>query len=302
MFNNLDPVNAPITANAQTIPVYVGAACGVVISMVATSLVGHNATFEVSNNSTNGTDGTWYPIQVQRTNASTLESTTGVLAATPGYAWSGNLAGLCWFRIRATAHTSGRADYTVIRSEQLAIQPLAGGGTTTVSGAVTLSGTANSVQGGAAHDAAIVGNPVRIGGRAITANYAAVATGDQADFICTTVGAQIVKLGAIPELDFQAVTTLTTTTAAALRAAPGAGIKAYLTGLQYQNTNATATQVNVLRGTTVIASYQAPANMAVPATITYITPLQTAANEALNVQAVTTGASVLVSAQGYVSP
>lgn len=172
------------------------------------------------------------------------------------------------------------------------------GGTTAVTGSVTATGVA----GTAAHDAAISGNPVRIAGRAVTANYTATATGDTADFITTTVGAQIVRLNSIPELDWQTVTTLTTTTAAALRAAAGAGIKAYMTGLQYQNTNATATQVNILRGTTVIASYFAPANMAVPATITLLTPLQTAVNEALNVQAVTTGASVLVSAQGFVSP
>ncbi len=112
----------------------------------------------------------------------------------------------------------------------------------------------------------------------------------------------IVRLNSTPDLQWQAVTTLTTTTAAALRAAAGAGVRAYMAGLQYQSTNATATQINILRGTTVIASYFAPANMQVPATITLLTPLQTAANEALNIQAVTTGASVLVSAQGFVSP
>jgi hypothetical protein len=167
---------------------------------------------------------------------------------------------------------------------------------------VNVAGGTLTATGAAAHDAAISGSPVRIAGRAMTANYTATASNDVADILCTTVGAQVVRLNAIPELDWQTVTTIANTTSTPLRAAAGAGIKAYMTGLQYQNTNATATQLNILRGTTVVASYQAPASMAVPATISFLTPIQTAANEALNVQAVTTGASVLVSAQGYVSP
>lgn len=167
--------------------------------------------------------------------------------------------------------------------------------------AVSLSGT--TITGGqAAHDAVIAGAPVRVGGRAMTANYTAVASGDVADYVSTTVGAQIVRANSIPELEWQTVLTITNTTSTAIQAAAGAGLKRYMTGFFYQNTNATATVFNILRGTTVIATISANANMANTIHVPLPTPLQTAANEALNVQAVTTGANLIINAQGFTAP
>ena len=173
--------------------------------------------------------------------------------------------------------------------------------------AVTVSsGTVTTVttlsNGQAAHDAVIAGSPHRTAGRAVTANYTAVATGDVADFITTTVGAQVMKPNSIPELEWQTVLTITNTTSTAIQATAGAGLKRYMTNLVYQNTNATATVFNILRAATVIATVSAPASMANPVSIPLPTPLQTAANEALNVQAVTTGANLIVNAQGYTAP
>ena len=81
-----------ITANGQNVSLQVKRLSNLAISMVATSLVGHNATFEASNNSTNGTDGNWYVVQVVRSNANTVETATGVLAATPVYMWQVNVS------------------------------------------------------------------------------------------------------------------------------------------------------------------------------------------------------------------
>lgn len=103
-----------ITASAQAIAVNVERASNITISMVATSLVGHNVSFEYSNNSTNGTDGNWYGVQVVRSNANTVETTSGVLAATPVYGWEASVNAYKWFRVRATAHTSGTAAYTLL--------------------------------------------------------------------------------------------------------------------------------------------------------------------------------------------
>lgn len=102
-----------ITANAQTVVINCDRASNITITMVATTLVGHNASFEYSNNSTNGTDGNWYGVQVGRTNANTADLTTGVLAATPAYGWEASVNAYKWFRVRATAHTSGTAAYTL---------------------------------------------------------------------------------------------------------------------------------------------------------------------------------------------
>lgn len=172
--------------------------------------------------------------------------------------------------------------------------------TTISSGTITTVTTLSNGQ--AAHDAVIAGSPHRTAGRAVTANYTAVATGDVADYITTTVGAQIMRPNSIPELEWQTVLTITNTTSTAIQAAAGAGLKRYMTGFFYQNTNATATVFNILRGATVIATISANANMANTVHVPLPTPLQTAANEALNVQAVTTGANLIINAQGFTAP
>ena len=102
-------VTGAITAAAQTVFINCSRGSNVVAHMVATTLVGHNASFEGSIDSTNGTDGTWFAIQAVRSNANTIELVTGVLAATPVYAWELSVNGLKYMRVRATAHTSGSA-------------------------------------------------------------------------------------------------------------------------------------------------------------------------------------------------
>lgn len=140
-------VKANITANAQTVPINVERASNLTISMVATTLSGHNATFEYSNNSTNGTDGNWYGVQVVRSNANTVETTTGALAATPVYGWEASVNAYKWFRVRATAHTSGTAAY-ILQPGSYATEPIPAiqvTGTQPVSGTVTATVTAGTV-------------------------------------------------------------------------------------------------------------------------------------------------------------
>jgi hypothetical protein len=99
------------------------------------------------------------------------------------------------------------------------------GGTTTIrvrgmmqmpfslANSVTVSGTVASSGGGAAHDAAVSGNPVRIAGRALSAPYTTVASGDTADLVTTLSGALITKPYGIPERDFgsgDSITNITT--------------------------------------------------------------------------------------------
>lgn len=172
----------------------------------------------------------------------------------------------------------------------------------TVQNAPSITLTSTTVAGTVAVDAAI-GNPLTAGVRASNANITAMsAAGDNVALLGTMIGAAIVKPFSLPEADWQYAGTLTTNTSTAMQAAGGAGIKKYCTGFTYQNTNATATVLNVLRGTTVVHSVSAAATMADPVSVLFHTPLQTAANEALNVQCVTTGANVLVNAQGYTAP
>jgi hypothetical protein len=106
---------------------------------VPSAVAGHNCTFEVSTNSTNGSDGTWYAIHAVRSNANTIETSTGVLAATPAYGWEASVNGWNWFRVRATAHTSGAAEWT-LQPAPFATEPIPAAqvtATQTVSGTVT---------------------------------------------------------------------------------------------------------------------------------------------------------------------
>lgn len=94
-----------------SVAIEVAGAALVVVSMSGASLVGHNAVFEFSNDTTDGTDGTWFQTRVARTDSNTVETSTGVLNASPAYAWSFNVAAYKYIRIRATAHASGVATY-----------------------------------------------------------------------------------------------------------------------------------------------------------------------------------------------
>ena len=117
------PTSGNITANGQALFVNVERASNITISMVATTLVGHNSVFEYSNNSTTGTDGNWYAVQVVRSNANTVEIATGSLAATPTYGWEASVNAYKWFRIRAIAHTSGTAAY-ILQPGSYATEPI----------------------------------------------------------------------------------------------------------------------------------------------------------------------------------
>lgn len=140
-------VTGSITANGQTLSINVERASNLTISMSTAALAGHNVSFEYSNNSTNGTDGNWYGVQVVRSNANTVETATGALAATPAYGWEASVNAYKWFRVRATAHTSGTASY-ILQPGSYATEPIPAGqvtGTQPISGSVTVAGATLAV-------------------------------------------------------------------------------------------------------------------------------------------------------------
>lgn len=134
-----------ITANAQTVFVNCERFSNLMIHCTGTfSTV--NVTFEGSLNSTNGTDGAWFTVQAVRSNANTIETTTGNLSAAPAYAWELSVNALKYFRVRATAFTSGTQTWTFIPGTY-ATEPIPAAqisGTQPVSGSVTVSGSLTS--------------------------------------------------------------------------------------------------------------------------------------------------------------
>ena len=104
--------------------------------------------FEGSLDSTNGIDGTWFPVTTVRTNSpSVVETQSGTLTlaagAGQGYAWRVSANGLPWLRIRcATAVTaSSIAMWRVIQTAQESEPTPAVSGTVSVSGTPTVSVT-----------------------------------------------------------------------------------------------------------------------------------------------------------------
>jgi hypothetical protein len=169
----------------------------------------------------------------------------------------------------------------------------------TVAGAVTATGVA----GAAAHDGVISGNPVRIGARGLSANYTTVTTGDTTDLITTLVGALINKPFSIPELDWSYCgVAIVNTTDVVVKAAGAVGIKNYITCFQYQNTSATATEIVIKDGATVIWRGYAGAGMTGCIDIQFPSPLKGTAATALNFACITTAANVYVNFQGYQAP
>ena len=160
------------------------------------------------------------------------------------------------------------------------------------------------LNGQSAHDAVVAGNPVRLAGRALTASYTAVATGDTADLITTTQGVVITRPYQIPELEWSYAAAsggITNTTDVALAAAAGAGLRRYVTSIGISNASAVATEVVLKDGSTVIWRGYVAANA--PLThIDFSNPLKTTANAALNVACITTASAIYINAQGYTAP
>lgn len=167
-----------ITSATSAVPVNVARVSNVMV-YVAGTFAGVNFTFEGSLNSTNGTDGNWFAIQAVRTNANTIETTSGVIAAAPAYGWELSVNGLNWFRVRATAWTSGTAAVQ-IQPGAYATEPIPAAqisGTQPVSGTVTANIGTGSLAAGtnAIGDAGIQyrGNAT---GAASSSNFVAAAT------------------------------------------------------------------------------------------------------------------------------
>ena len=176
----------------------------------------------------------------------------------------------------------------------------------------TGSGGVTPVVGPAAHDAAISGAPVRLGARALTANYTGVATGDVADLVATVVGALINKPFSLPEADWSYAAAnlgiVNTTTAVTVKAAAGAGLRNYITALQLSSDALGAATEFAVRdgaaGTVIWRMKISTTGIIDGLQITFPNPIKSTANTLLEVVTLTasvTGA-VYFNAQGYVAP
>lgn len=128
------PVTGNVTSATSTVACDVTKAANVVLHCTGTfSAV--NVTFEASID--NGT--TWFTVQAARSNANTVETTSGSLSAAPAYSWEISVNGYTHVRVRATAWTSGTQVWRFIPGLD-AVDPtpaVASHAVTVTSGAIT---------------------------------------------------------------------------------------------------------------------------------------------------------------------
>lgn len=162
-------------------------------------------------------------------------------------------------------------------------------------------------QGPAAEAATAAGNPILSGGRVRNVNVTLTNAVAAANTI-TTNGAVVNRQFAIPELDwsYAALTGgIINTTDVTVKAAAGAGLRNYVTGLNCTNAAAAvATEVVLKDGATVIwrGYLGLVAQGSAMIAVAFPTPLKSTANTALNVAAITTAAAVYCNLQGYTAP
>jgi hypothetical protein len=172
-------------------------------------------------------------------------------------------------------------------------------------GAVTTVSTVTTVTGGGvAHDSADSGNPLKVGGRATSAEITAITSGDRSDFITDLTGKQIILPYANPENFVSGAITsaMTGTTTTSLVAAPAAGLRNYITTIVCSNSHATVgTDILIQDGSGGTTLMTIPAAAVYGgAVINLPVPLrQPTTATAIYCANVTTGASTKVSAVGY---
>lgn len=209
----------------------------VTVTIYGAAHAGVNVTFEAY-------DGVnWVGIAAQQWNSTTPSTvvTTGVLTSNSTNRWNiSPLFGSQQFRVRATAWTSGTANVIIEASAQFTQYQV--NVATMPTTAVTMA--TNTPVGNVAHDAVDSGAPVKMGGKAYTANPTAVANADRSDIITDKLGKQVV-VGSIRDLKVQQVTTITNTTETTILTAGAAGVFHDLYGLVITNTSATAVNVAI---------------------------------------------------------
>lgn len=187
------------------------------------------------------------------------------------------------------------------------------GGSLTVDGTVTanagtgtfaVSMATNTPLGTVAHDSADSGAPIKVGGRAVSAEITPVTTGDRSDFITDLAGKQVMMPYANNEnfVSGAITTAMTGTTSTSLVAAPAAGLRNYITTIIVSNSHATVgTDVIIQDGSGGTTLMTIPAAAVYGgAVINLPVPLrQPTTATAIFCANVTTGSSTKVSAVGY---
>lgn len=160
--------------------------------------------------------------------------------------------------------------------------------------------------GAAAHGASIAGAPVRLGGRALTADYTALTAGQTADLITTLLGKLVTIPYANPNQTWSSAAAsggIVNTTGVTAKAAAGANIRNYITHVSVVNGHATVdTDVQIrdgAAGTVLWRGFAKAAGGGVSES--FDPPLRGTANTLVEIANGTTGAATYFNCQGFVA-
>jgi hypothetical protein len=159
--------------------------------------------------------------------------------------------------------------------------------------------SAIAAQGAVGNNSTTVPLPLLTSVVGVSANPTAGTTARQQQAIGTLIGVPITKPYAIPEAGWNASLALTNTTAAAIQAAAGAGLKRHCTAVQAINTGASAVDLIILDAATERWRLTLPIN--IPVAFALPTEIVTTANAALNANLSAAG-TVRANFQGYTAP
>jgi hypothetical protein len=291
-----------ITAAAQTVAITIPNGCSAVSLQVTGTWVGQ-LEFE-------GTvDGTNYQsVEASNGTQTVNATTTNDIFVLPG-------AGYDTLRVRASSWTSGTANITFIGTIGTAASILTGSlpaGANAIGklaansgvdiGDVDVTSCANT-SGDVAHDTGDSGNPIKVGGKAVsfdgTVPGTAVAEADRTNFITDLYGRQYVET-AHPRYFNARADYGAAQTNATVQAAAGAGLKLYITDIMISN-GATAGNITLLDGSggTVIWEIYTAINGGCVAN--FKTPIVLTANTLLAITS-TTVTTHSIAVQGYIAP
>lgn len=166
-----------------------------------------------------------------------------------------------------------------------------------------LTAPTTPINGTVAHDGVDSGNPIKLGARARSSSIGAVAENDRTDLISTLLGKLLTQPYALPGLLTSGSANSTGTGNTQVIAAPGAGLRIYITTLIVSNMHASvSTKVQIKSATTSTGYPVIPAPFGGGgAALSLPAPLRFGVNEAVQFANATTGADVDVSAIGYVA-
>lgn len=210
-----------------------------------------------------------------------------------------DMAGFIFDETAGTALTENDAAAARVDSKRAQVTVLEDATTRAQRQAVNAGGAAE-VHGDVAHNVAVSGNPVLNGYEGRTTDGAAVTSGNAVRGLADTLGKQVVMVGAVHDRHVNGRANFTTTTAADIIAAQGAGVRIVVMSYSITNSSqAVNTKVELRDGTTVRVIDHAQSTGGGAARAGGSPIFISTANTAVTGRCVTTGADVEINVSGY---